>query len=133
MPVAGRHAQTPTGSRRVVSALGIAAVIAATPGFGVALPSTAFARHGRALWRDPRAVRAVGRHYLAMARDEADRARLSGLVFGAAALPDDSFAGLQRHIATRRARDFAAGDTVMLEGWILTRTEARLCALCTLG
>jgi hypothetical protein len=85
------------------------------------------------MWRDPRAVRAVGRHYLAIARDEADRARLSDLVFGAGAFPDDSFAGLQRHIAAGRARDFAADDTVMLDGWILARTEARLCALCTLA
>ena len=26
-------------------------------------------------------------------------------------------------------RDFAAGETVHVEGWVLSRTEARLCAL----
>lgn len=30
-------------------------------------------------------------------------------------------------------RDFAAGETVHVEGWILSRTEARLCALAALS
>jgi hypothetical protein len=133
MPVLRRKADTPTGSRPIISGLGIAAVIAATPSFGVALRSGIFGRVRREMWRDPRAVRAIGRRYLAIARDEADRARLSDLVFGRADLADDSFAALQRHIATERARDFAADDTVILDGWILSRTEARLCALSALA
>ena len=28
--------------------------------------------------------------------------------------------------------DFARGDTVLLHGWMLARTEARQCALCSL-
>jgi hypothetical protein len=28
--------------------------------------------------------------------------------------------------------DFARGDTVLLDGWLLARTEARQCALCSL-
>lgn len=30
------------------------------------------------------------------------------------------------------ADEFAAGDTVLAEGWVLARTEARLCALVSL-
>jgi hypothetical protein len=36
-------------------------------------------------------------------------------------------------LADRRRHDFAAGDTVIIGGWILARTEARLCALATLA
>ena len=133
MPVLQWMTGRPTARRMVVSGVGIAAVIAATPGFGVALRSAFQARRGREMWRDPRAVRAVGRSYLELASNEADRARLSDLIFGNAGLPDVSFSSLQRHIAAARARDHAAGDTIMLDGWILSRTEARLCALCALA
>ena len=133
MPVLQRMADRSTARRMVVSGVGIAAVIAATPGFGVALRSACQARRGREMWRDPGAVRTVGRRYLELAGNETDRARLSDLIFGNAELPDMSFWSLQRHIAAGRARDYAAGDTIMLDGWILSRTEARLCALCSLA
>jgi hypothetical protein len=39
---------------------------------------------------------------------------------------------LRSAIATRLRRDFEERDTVRLHGWVLGRTEARLCALCAL-
>lgn len=50
------------------------------------------------------------------------------LGLGLAELP--VFDGSWRH--TIRS-DFAAGETVEVEGWILSRTEARLCALALLS
>ena len=39
-----------------------------------------------------------------------------------------------RNLVDRRVRDdFAAGHTVRIHGWVLSRTEARLAALVTLG
>jgi hypothetical protein len=36
-------------------------------------------------------------------------------------------------VADRIRGDFAAGNTVVVEGWVLSRTEARLYALVVLG
>jgi hypothetical protein len=41
--------------------------------------------------------------------------------------------GLCAEIKRRFAKDFADGRTVMLDGWVVSRTEARLCALLALA
>ncbi|MFZ1988260.1 MAG: hypothetical protein WAW96_00680 [Alphaproteobacteria bacterium] len=41
-------------------------------------------------------------------------------------------AGLKSSIQRAIAHDFAVDDTVVLDGWVLSQTEARLCALATL-
>ncbi len=43
-----------------------------------------------------------------------------------------SGSGLQNRLNSLVMSDFARGDTVLLDGWVLARTEARQCALCTL-
>jgi hypothetical protein len=40
---------------------------------------------------------------------------------------------LDRSFRDAIRRDFAAGETVHVEGWVLSRTEARLCALAALS
>lgn len=37
-----------------------------------------------------------------------------------------------RHMAERVTADFRAGRTVLLDGWVLSLTEARQCALCSM-
>jgi hypothetical protein len=73
--------------------------------------TTADGRHG-----------ALGRAYLRRYPEEASQSRLAGLV------PADPVA------RTRQVRaDFATGQVVILDGWVLSRTECRYCALHALS
>jgi hypothetical protein len=38
-----------------------------------------------------------------------------------------------RWLRARCRQDFARGDTVLIDGWVLARTECRLCALVALS
>jgi hypothetical protein len=84
------------------------------------------ARHG-ARDSDPKSTAdgrhvALGRAYLRRYPDEASQGRLAGLV------PSDPV------LRARRVRaDFAAGRVVSLDGWVLSRTECRYCALHALA
>ena len=70
----------------------------------------------------------LGRAYLAANPAEADLDRLVRQLTAMAREPSD----LQAAIGDRLRRDFANRDTVRLDGWVLARTEARLCAVCAL-
>jgi hypothetical protein len=88
------------------------------------------------LLSDIAGARVIGLRYLAMAPEEADRALLAAELFsGYSDAPSNpiEFDRLRQTLAARRERDFAAGDTVVIGGWILARSEARLCALATLA
>lgn len=81
-------------------------------------------------------ARAIGRRYLALAPQEAAPgllARCLDAETGAGACGEAGPERLRRALDEQRRRDFAAGDTVVIDGWILARTEARLCALAALG
>lgn len=66
----------------------------------------------------------LGRSYLAMAPEEGDRERLYALVF-----PQ----GEARDLRARIRDEYASGGVVVLSGWTVSRTEARLYALAALG
>ncbi len=84
-----------------------------------------------------RSARAVGRAYLQQAPDEADPELLMSAIC-------NNDAGLCRVVAhgdkfrLKKAlrdcirQDFADGQTVRVDGWLLSQTEARLCALAEL-
>jgi len=88
------------------------------------------------LLRHRSSARVIGAAYL---RHEPSEARLTSLVEliagglpgGAGALrsADDALRAL---LAGRVQQDFAEERTVCLEGWIVSRTEARLCGLAAL-
>jgi hypothetical protein len=88
----------------------------------------------RALMRDQHSARAIGKIYLRGTPEEADRQGLVMLILAAMALPASE---LPRIPASRLASllhetisaDFSSGRTVNLHGWILSVTEARVCAL----
>jgi len=105
--------------------------------FGRDVPATA----GRLadLFRDPDSARVIGAAFLRMTPEEGSSEALvtaigAGLPGGIAALDDpidpDDLRGL---LATRIHRDFAEDAVVELEGWIVSRTEARLCGLVALA
>jgi hypothetical protein len=76
----------------------------------------------------------LGSRYLALHAHESGAHRLAGLLRAAltAANTDapPTEADLLRSVLHTRVRqDFAQRDTVVIDGWVLARTEARLCAL----
>lgn len=91
----------------------------------------------RSMIADLESARRVGQAYLAKAPAEADRQRLLAGLFprldpGEARLGDGP-ASWRDSFSTRCRRDFAEGQTVQIEGWVLSLTEARLCALAALA
>jgi hypothetical protein len=73
---------------------------------------------------------ALGRSYLEANPTEAHRADLVRNLVGARVPASTSRAS--REVASRIRADYRAGRTVVVEGWVLSRTEARLCALIAL-
>jgi hypothetical protein len=80
---------------------------------------------------------AIGSEFLRSRPDEAEPALLvaalaEGVPGGATAIAGAGEWELRAILSARSTDDFAAGRTVMLRGWILSETEARLCALAVL-
>jgi len=114
-------------------------------GLGVGLRSAALAAAAsvpddaaaalRLLLDDRTRARALGGSYRAHCPVESDPALLTRLILDALAPHHGGQQPLRRELLLpvfdRCVRaEFGAGDTVELSGWILARTEARLCALC---
>lgn len=83
-------------------------------------------------------ARIVGREYLLAAPEEANPEVLVSLVAERLQAPDPSLSGvgdreLRRMAALGVLADFEEGRTVKLDGWVLSETEARLCALAACG
>jgi hypothetical protein len=79
------------------------------------------------------AMISVGRAYLDQTPNEANVVRLRQLLdlgaeASAATLPDP----VKEKLAVRQSEDFRTGQTVLVQGWVLSRTEARLYALAAL-
>ena len=85
------------------------------------------------LFHVPASAAKVGRAYLRVAPLEADETRLLQLI-GAAhpAWQAADAARLRRLITRRQVEDFRRGRVVSVQGWTLSSTEARLCALAAL-
>jgi hypothetical protein len=85
---------------------------------------------------DPESARAVGAAYLAQAPAEADLGRLLALLTGdrVAATRELAVAdpaALMERLRAQHRDDFEAGRVTSVSGWVLSLTEARLCALGT--
>lgn len=86
----------------------------------------------RSLLPDLAIARELGERYLANEPAERAAGELLRSVFGElrpAVMDSRALERLKGRIRVRRARDFARGDLVLLDGWFLARTEARLLAL----
>jgi hypothetical protein len=115
--------------RMLVRLLGLAGVAAAvTPGAAYALPRLPTTGRLVALLADQASARQVGRAYLKAMPADSDRAQLLSQL--AARLDHDP--SRETYAACCR-RDFAEGRTVTVNGWVLSQTEARLCALAALA
>ncbi len=69
----------------------------------------------------------IGQIYLATNPEEGHLDRLAVDFIGSDTLYDPE--GLRKKIANLRVRDFKNEDTAIIDGWILARVEARVCAL----
>lgn len=98
-----------------------------------------------ALWPDtdpsglfaaPDAAARVGNAYLASTTTTPTRAQLEQRLFGEAGASATFARGPEavgRWLATEQKADFEAGRLAKVEGWMLSETEARLCALIALS
>ena len=76
----------------------------------------------------------VGILYLDSVPPERSKRRLAEMVLGVGATnPPVDIAAMTARVRARRDQDFLDGDLVAVDGWLMTRTEARLCALATLS
>lgn len=77
------------------------------------------------------AIATIGRRYLAVTAGENDARTLRPLV-GMSDEQRVDVDALERRFDTAVRQDFAAGRTVLVDGWVLSLTEARLAAIVAL-
>lgn len=82
------------------------------------------------IFDDLSAVGGVGRKYLQNYRSESDVNFLVIKVFGSS--PPTEPGRLASRLGERCKTDFHTGNVVILDGWILARSEVRACAIITL-
>lgn len=96
-------------------------------------PEPASARRLRsaaeALLPDGRSAEVIAVAFLRAHPREARRARRLPTSLAASGSHDEVVAALRARVR----RDFREGDVVWVRGWMLSRTEARLCAFVSLG
>lgn len=82
------------------------------------------------LLQHPQSAAIIGEAYLALVDHENSAAELSRRLLQGIATSKER---IDARILLERIRsDFAEGDVVKLDGWLLSRTEARICALYAL-
>ncbi len=117
---------------------GIAAVARSRPwSILVAFSVPSAAERLAGLLTNQESARAVGGEYLARVPEEASASLLvdriaAGLPAGRQTVRDAGGEDLRELLATQIRSDFEEEQDVVVRGWILSRTEARLCALTTL-
>lgn len=77
-------------------------------------------------------VRAIGKRYVALVKAERDPAALRDAIRGSRPLSARIFGAPSPALSDLVREDFADGRTVVIDGWILSLTEARQCALFSL-
>jgi len=79
---------------------------------------------------------AIGRRYLALKPQEADPRLLAALVSRTPenylALVNADSRRVRELLLAQQKRDFECGQIVKINGWILSETEVRLCAIVTI-
>jgi hypothetical protein len=118
----------------LAGASGLPLMLHSDLGFGAGDGCEPSAATLRCLVEDPRRARVLGHSYRAQFPDEDHAGVLSGLIRSSLGLGSGGAllnrAGLLAVVDARVRAEFGAGDIVRVHGWVLARTEARLCALC---
>jgi hypothetical protein len=110
------------------------------PGLSLGDPRISASARLTALIRHRDSAARIGRAYLRTAPADRDAERLLDAIVATVATGtdgDDPLAAddvmLADMLARQIASDFASRDVALVEGWVLSRTEARLCALVALA
>lgn len=121
--------------RLLISAAGIAAAVAVGSSGLLTLIERLSGADAASLLRglitDREGAARLGRSYLGVHPTEARRGVLVRDLVGLT--EPTSVSDASREVAARIRGDYAAGSTVVVDGWVLSRTEARLYALVALG
>jgi hypothetical protein len=122
----------PARRRLILTGIGIVAAVGTLPW---SLPRLATMAEDavraellRALVRDRETAARLGRRYLALQPSEASEQRLVELI-----IDRRSRTPMRTQVAAAIKRDFAGRRTVVVDGWVLSRAEARLFALTAIG
>lgn len=106
-------------------------------GYGIGIQTSKGARHRLAqiYAHDLQAARAIGGTYLRAVPEESDANVLARRIVRSGPLQLRGLDALSKKELTDALQgiirqDFVSNNTVRLDGWVLSRTEARLCALC---
>lgn len=82
-------------------------------------------------------ARVIGRRYLDLAPSEAAPEHLMALICrsreNSARLARANTGQLREFLLDQQRTDFARGRTVTIDGWVLSETEVRLCALAAIA
>ncbi len=126
------------GRRDVLRGLGAFAIVGAMPLVGCGDPrSSALPEALATFYSDPDAAAEIGRHYLALTPRESDADVLVRAVAGDELelfrkLAIENPSELHELLRAKHREDFDGGRVVVVEGWMLSLTEARLCAIASL-
>ncbi len=98
-------------------------------------PSNAIETELKTLFSSIENARAVGRRYLILFPDEANRRFLleNSVLNALRRWPATDRASLRKALCRQRSQEFLNGNTVILDGWVLARCEAHLYALMALA
>ena len=122
--------------RQMIMALALAGLGVAARPFGALAalrPAEGLGAHHllRALSHPGSAAR-VGQAYFGAYPDEADIDHLVKALDGSLRLGRYGRQAVRERLAGAMREDFADGRTVRVQGWVLSRTEARLCGVAAL-
>jgi hypothetical protein len=119
--------------RSFIRVAGVTAVAISTSDCGVGgVDARSLARPGLLVALGDGPVRAIGARYRAMSPAEQDVGALRHAINGSRPLTARIFGARSPGIEELVRDDFARGRTVVVEGWLLSVTEARQCALYSL-
>jgi hypothetical protein len=130
-PKCGNAVTAPMVDRRscvrlFVSLLGVLSLGRSLGSWEDSLPATdleSWLRHFGSSLGDPTALSQLGASYLASHPEEQEPERLSRLILRDSAVP------VELVLIESIARDWVKHDVTQVEGWLLSRTEARICAI----
>ena len=99
------------------------------------LSAPLISRLGR-FFSNSESARVIGQRYLELTPSEADPERLMALICHTeedrARLTHADTEQLRKILLDQQRMDFARGRTIMLDGWVLSETEVRLCAVAAI-
>jgi hypothetical protein len=124
-----------TRRRLLMQALALLPLSACVSSVDRALGTNTVRGWTRSLFPDPQAATMAGRLYLARWPEEESASWLAHVLFGtqlSRQVNGGSEDRLWQHVRSACDRDFCTDDLVTLNGWVVTRTEARLLALLSL-